>query len=228
MMGIKHARNAVKSKSIKVVLIHPEPQITKKKSHNLVAAIVEQPAVPQLVLSLGTTMEIAAICAIKLVQAVQHVLGGVTVDYVQKHNNSESVCSINELLQLLRCTISTACSKEAVDLVAEAGIVCMLHDSHQLNNIVSQMVYSRQHILCELLVQRHSQLWGRDSNVCFVDSCGEGLLRSRVLEHITFGGRRVPESTVINRRDVQILSDICDPSWDSFNSFAGGQDHGNL
>ncbi len=81
-MGIKHARNAVKSKSVKVVLIHPEPQITKKKSHDFVTTVVEQPAVPQLVLSLWTTMEIAAICTIELVQPIQHILGSVAVNYV--------------------------------------------------------------------------------------------------------------------------------------------------
>jgi len=82
MMGIKHACNSVKSKPIKHVLIHPEPQIAQKKSQNLMAAIVEQSAVPQLVLSLWTTMEVAAICSIELVQAIQHILGSVAVNYV--------------------------------------------------------------------------------------------------------------------------------------------------
>jgi hypothetical protein len=74
MMGIKHTRNAVKPKSVKVVLIHPETQITKEKSHNFMTTIVEQPAVPQLMLSFRTSMEIATIRSVKLVQTIQHIL----------------------------------------------------------------------------------------------------------------------------------------------------------
>jgi len=73
MMGIKHARNAVKPKSVKVVLVHPESQITKEKSHDFMTTIVEQPAVPQLMLTFWSTMEIAAIRAIELIQAIQHI-----------------------------------------------------------------------------------------------------------------------------------------------------------
>ena len=228
MMGIKHARNAVKSKSIKVVLIHPVSQIAEKKSYHLMTSIVEKPAVPQFMLSLWATMEIAAVCPIKLVQSIQHIFGGVTVNHIEQNRNSQAMCGINELFQLLRRTISTAWSKEAVNLVAETCVVCVLHNSHQLDDIVTQVVYSRQHILCKLLVCRHPQLWRRDSNMCFVDSSAERLLWSWVLENISFGLRGVPEPCIVDWRDVDVLSDICDPSRYTFDSFARGSDHGDL
>jgi hypothetical protein len=228
MMGIKHARNAVESKSIKLVLVHPVPQITKEKSHHLMTSIIEKSAIPQLMLSFRTTVEIAAVRPIKLVQSIQHIFGGVAVNHIEKNRNSQAMCGINKLFQFLRRTIPTAWSKEAVDLVAETCIVCVLHNSHQLDNIISQVMYSRQHILCKLLVCRHSQLRRRDSNMCFVDSNAERLLRSWVFEHISFGLRRVPESCIVDWRDVEILSDICDPSGYTFDSFAGGSYHGDL
>jgi hypothetical protein len=46
MMGIEHARNPIKPKSVKVVIVHPESQIAEQKPEDLVAPIIEQPAVP--------------------------------------------------------------------------------------------------------------------------------------------------------------------------------------
>ena len=77
-------------------------------------------------------------------------------------------------------------------------------------------------------VCRHSQLWRRDSNVCFVDSDTLSLLGSGVLEDVTFVRGRIPESCIVDGGNVEVLSDICDPGWYAFDSFAGGSDHGEL
>jgi len=228
VVSIEHARNSVKSESIKVEIVHPVTQIAQQKSQNLVATIVEQSAIPQLMGSLWSRMEIAGVGAIEFIQAIQHILGGVTVNHIQKHHNSKTVCSIDELFQVIGGTISAACSKEAVDLVTETCIVCMLHDRHELNDIVPQMLDSRQHILCELLVCRDPQLWGGNANVGFVYSNALGLLWSGVFEDISLGGGWVPESSIIDWRDFQVLGNIFDPRRNSLDSFARGGDQGKL
>ena len=48
--------------------------------------------------------------------------------------------------------------------------------------------------------------------MCFVDSYAFGLLRSRMFEDISFVRGRVPESGIVDRGDLEVLSDICDPS----------------
>jgi len=50
------------------------------------------------------------------------------------------VSGIDELLQILRGSISTARGEEVVDLVSEAGIVRVLHHSHELNDIVTEVL----------------------------------------------------------------------------------------
>ena len=67
------------------------------------------------------------------------------------------MCSINELLEVVWEAIATTRRKEAVDLISETGVVCVLHDRHQLYSVVSQMLDSRKRVLCELFVGR--DLW---------------------------------------------------------------------
>lgn len=192
------------------------------------ASVVEQSTIPQLMLSLRTTMEIAAVRAIKLVQAIQNILASVAVDHIEQNNQTKTVCGINKLFQLVGGTVSTACSKEAVDLVAETSIVCVLHDSHELDDIIAQMLYSRKHVLCELFVCRHSQFGRGNSYVCFVHTDAFWLLWSRVLEDVSFGDRRIPKSAIVDWGYREVLCHILDPCWYTLDAFARGRCHGNL
>ena len=100
-------------------------------------AVVEQTTVPQLVTALGTLMEVEVISAIKHVDPIDNILGRMAVNNIQKNHQTHAVGGINKLLQILGVSIATAGRKEIVDLVAETGIVGMLHDGHQLDGIVS-------------------------------------------------------------------------------------------
>lgn len=162
--------------------------------------------------------------AIKLVQAVENILGRVAVDNVEKNDNPQSMCGINELLEVVRGAVSAACCKEAVDLVSEAGIIGVFHDGHQLNDIVSELLDPGEHILRKLLVGRHSQFRGGDSNMRLVYSHALRLLWPRVLENISFGLGRVPEPGFVHRRYGEVLGNVFDPCWNSIDFFARGQD----
>jgi hypothetical protein len=121
------------------------------------------------------------------------------------------VRSVYQLLQVVWEAVSTAGRKEAVDLVAKAGIVRMLHDGHQLYSVVSQMLNAWENVVRELLVGSDSWLWGRDSDVCFVDTGALGLRWSLVLPYVLVG--RVPEARIVDGRDTELLGYAGDPGW---------------
>lgn len=98
MMMVKHTRHAIKSEAVKLVLVHPEPKVAQKKTHNLVVTIVEQPAVPLVVLPPTARVEIMVISAVKLVQSIKNILGGVAMDDVQQDDEAQTVSSVDELL----------------------------------------------------------------------------------------------------------------------------------
>src|SRR5690242_28446 len=152
VVGVDHACNTVEAEAIELVLVHPEPQVAEQETEDLVVTVVEQSAVPQLVSSLGALVEVLVVAAVEHVQSIQDVLGGVAVDDVQKNGNAHAVRSVNELLEIIWEAVATACSEEAVDLVAEAGVVRVLHDSHELDGVVAQVLDSWEDVLCKLLV----------------------------------------------------------------------------
>ena len=137
MVRVEHAGNTIETVSIEPVLFHPEAEVTQQETQDLVVTVVEQTAVPQLVTALGTLMEVEVISAIKLVDPIDNILGRMAVNNVKKNHQTHAVGGINKLLQILGVSIATAGREEIVDLVAETGIVGMLHDGHQLDGIVS-------------------------------------------------------------------------------------------
>ena len=171
--------------------------------------VVEQPAVPQLVSSLGALVEVEVVTAVEHVETVKHVLRCVTVHHVQQDGNAHSVRSINELLQVVWKAVAAARSEEAVDLVSETGVVRMLHDGHQLYSVVSQVLDAREDVTGELLVGRYLGLGGGDANVGFVDTCALGLGRPLVLPDVLLG--RVPEAGIVYGGDVEVLGHSGDP-----------------
>lgn len=48
---------------------------------------------------------------------------------------------------------------------------------------------------------------------------------SLILKRIPFGGRRIPEASIINRRHSQILGNTFDPSRETFDPFPTRGDH---
>jgi hypothetical protein len=214
VVSVQHARHSIETETVELVLLHPEAQIAKEEAQNFMATVVEQPAVPQLVSTLGTLVEVQVVAVIEHVEAIQYVLRRMTVHHIQQNCNAHTVGSIYQLLQIVWEAVPTACREEAIDLVSETGIVRMLHDCHQLDSVVSQMLNSRKDVLCELLVGGYSWFWRRDSDVSFIDSRALGLGRPLVLPHVFMWG--VPEACIVDGRDAEVLSDSGDPGWEAF------------
>jgi hypothetical protein len=123
------------------------------------------------------------------------------------------VCCVDQLFQIVWEAISAACRKEAVDLVAEASIVCMLHNRHQLYGIVAQVLDAGEDVVRELFVCSNSRLGGGDTDVGFVDTGALGLRRSLVLPDVLLRG--IPEARIVDGGDAELLGDTGDPGWEA-------------
>ena len=141
-MGVKHAGYTVETETIELIFFHPESKIAEEEAENLMVAVVEQPAVPQLVSTPSSAVEVKMIRVVKHVQAVKNVLRSMTVDDVEKDCDTHAVSGVYELLKLVGETVATACREEAVDLVAKTCIVGVLHHRHELDGVVAEVLDS--------------------------------------------------------------------------------------
>ena len=201
-MGVQHAGDSIEAETVKLVLVHPEAQVAQEKAEDLVTAVVEESAVPELVSALYALVKVLVIAAVELVQTVKHVLGRVTVDDIQQDGDSQAVGRVHQLFQIIGQAVATAGGKEAVDLVAETGVVGVLHDCHELNDVVAKVLYARQNVVSEFFVARDLWVGRRNADVGLVDAGAARLRRPLVLEDVAFLLGRVPEAGIVDRRDV--------------------------
>ena len=94
----------------------------------------------------------------------------------------------------------------------------MFHDSHQLDGVISQILDSTKNIAGEFPVSTDARFRCGNADVSLIDPDILRLLRPGILENIFFFGRRIPESSIINGRDSQVLGDPFDPSWQSLDA----------
>ena len=209
VVGVEHGSHTVKAEAVKSVLIHPETQVGKQETQNLVVSVVEQPTIPEFVTAFGALVEVEVVGVVEHVQPVRHILRRVRVNHVQQDCDTHAVCSVNQLLEFVRSAIATAGGEEAVDLVAERSVVGVLHDGHELDDVVSEVLDAWKYILCELLVRRDLGIRAGDTDVCLVDPGALGLWRPLVLPLVLCW--RVPEAGIVYRAHVQVLCDSLDP-----------------
>lgn len=137
--------------------------------------------------------------------------------------------SIDELLEVVWRSVAATRSEKAVDLVPKACVISMLHDGHQLNDVVSKIFYPGKDVLCKFLVGGHLGLWRGNSDVSFVNTSTLRLRRTLVLENVGCFFGRVPETSVVHGRYAEVLSHSFDPSGDALLSgVMVGHDQGDL
>lgn len=89
----------------------------------------------------------------------------------------------------------------------------MLHDCHKLDGVVSQLMNAGEGVLSKFLVGADAIFMGGNPDVCFVDTCTLWWRRSFILEDISLLRWRIPETSVINGRNGEILGDTSNPRW---------------
>ena len=149
------------------------------------------------------------------------------MNHVEEDCDTHTMGGVNQLLELVRSAVATAGSEEAVDLVAERGVVCVLHDGHKLDDVVAKVLDAWEDILCELFVGCNLGVWAGNANVCFVDPGALGLRWPLVLPLVLCG--RVPEASIVHWADTQVLCNSLDPCRKSLCSgVVVGDDHADL
>ena len=118
---------------------------------------------------LPSVIEIKSLFAIKKSKTFCLIINRMRMNDIHHHRNSESMCLINQSLELLRSTETRTQSKEVCHLIAERSVVRMFLKRHDLQGIISQVRNLRQDIQTELLKRSDLLLLSRHSDMAFID-----------------------------------------------------------
>ena len=116
---VHHAGHTIESEPVELELLHPVAKIAEQESYNLVRPIVEEAAVPEIVTSLSSLMEIEVVSSIELVETVQDVLACMGVHDIEKDSNTQSMGRVDQFFEFFRGSVSRARREEARNLVSE-------------------------------------------------------------------------------------------------------------
>ena len=88
----------------------------------------------------------------------------------------------------------------------------MLHNRHELDGVVAQLLDTREDITRKLCVGSDAIFVRRDPDMSFIDTKALGGRWGRVFELVTLFLGGIPESGIIRGGDIEILSDSTDPN----------------
>ena len=191
---VQHGGDTVKAEAVKVVLRLPVFQVGQQEVQHLVLTVVKDLGVPGGMVPLAPCVEELVVGAVKLVDALPGIFGGVGMDHVQKHRQTQLMGLVHQGLQFLRGAEAGGGGKEIGHLVAEGGIIGMLHNGHDLDGIVAQSLDPGQNPLPKFIIGTHPGLLLGHANVALIDV--EGLLRLEIpVGPVKFLLRRVDDGT---------------------------------
>ena len=119
---------------------------------NIILAVVEAQAVPGRMFVTVTGIEELIGVAAEIAEAFHFVLDGMAVDDIHDNRQPHFMGGVNELLQIFRRTAAAARGKEGADMVAEAAVIGVLLNRHNLNAVIAVFLYAGQDILGKFLV----------------------------------------------------------------------------
>ena len=182
---IKHGGDAVETETVEMVFVEPELAVGQQEVEHLILAVVKTQAVPSRMLATVALIEILAGVAGKVAQALHFVLHGMRMHDVHDDGQSQLMCLVDELLQLLRRAETAGRGEEARHMIAETAIIGMLLYGHNLDAVITVGGNARQHILTELVVRAY--LFGIlcHADVAFIYQQGRGVrTESLLLPHV--------------------------------------------
>ena len=119
MVLVHHAGDAVEAEAIELEFLHPVAEVAQQEPEDFVIPVVEEPAVPEVVASFASLMEVEVVSPVKFVQTIKNVLAGVRVDDIKENCDTQAVGSVNQLFQVFWRTVAGARRKEACYLISE-------------------------------------------------------------------------------------------------------------
>mmetsp|Transcript_35037 Transcript_35037/g.85875 ORF Transcript_35037/g.85875 Transcript_35037/m.85875 type:complete len:423 (-) Transcript_35037:169-1437(-) len=216
VVAVHHAGHAVEAEPVELELLHPVPQVGQQEAQHLPAAVVEAAAVPHPVVPLGPVVEVLAVGAVELVDAVQAVGGGVRVHDVHHHRDAVAVRCVDEVLELIRRAAPRGHGEEVGDVVPERRVVRVLLHRHELHGVVAQRGDARQHVVRKLHVAVDLGLHAGHADVRLVDAQLVRGVRPLVLELVDLLRRRVVVDAVEGDLPGGLHREL-DPSRDAVN-----------
>mmetsp|Transcript_34329 Transcript_34329/g.87789 ORF Transcript_34329/g.87789 Transcript_34329/m.87789 type:complete len:515 (+) Transcript_34329:637-2181(+) len=184
MVLVHHGGHTVKAKAVELKLVQPVARVGQQVTQRLPVTIVEAARVPHPVVALRAGVEVHAVGAIKHVDAVHDVLGGMAVHDVHQHHQAHAVRLVDHGLELVGGAAARRGRKEVGHVVAKGAVVRVLLDGHNLDGVVAIVADARQHILLEVGIRVDDGLLVGHTDVALVDAQRARALRARVLEHI--------------------------------------------
>mmetsp|Transcript_24606 Transcript_24606/g.76616 ORF Transcript_24606/g.76616 Transcript_24606/m.76616 type:complete len:642 (+) Transcript_24606:455-2380(+) len=199
---VEHGGDAVEAEAIEAVLLQPPLHVRKQEAQDLVLGVVEDLRVPIHVVPLRPAVGVAMVGAVHLGDAVHGVGGGVRMDQVHQHHDAQAVGRVDHLLELLGRARAARGREEGGHVVAEAAVVRVLGNGHELHGVVAQALDARQHVPREVQVRGDLRLEGGHAHVRLVDLDAPGLRGPRVLELVALVLGRLPKDAVKEVRGV--------------------------
>ena len=166
---IQHGGYTVKPETIEVEFFQPELQVREQKMENTGSAIVEALCTPGRVFTLAAFMEELPYGSIEHIDTLSSVLYRMRMNQIQQHTDTHVMGFVNQILQILGLAEPGTGCVEICDLVAEASIVGMLHNGHQLDGIVTGFFYMGQDNVCKLTVSTDASFFLRHTDMRFVN-----------------------------------------------------------
>ena len=127
VVKVHHACHAVEPETVEFELFHIEPQIAEEEAKDLVVSVVEQSAVPKLVVPSRSTVEVEVISSVEHIKAVKDVLASVRVNDIEQDNYTHAVGCVDEFFQFFGGAVARTCGKETGDLVSKGWKVLNRH-----------------------------------------------------------------------------------------------------
>lgn len=122
--------NSIKSESIYVVFLEEPSKIGEKEALNFIFGIIKEHWVPTGMIAFRSRMREGVICSVKHMNSVHGVIRCMWVNNVYNYFETFWMSSINQELEIKRCSWSRWDSKEACDMISKTGIIRVFLDSH--------------------------------------------------------------------------------------------------
>ena len=169
MVTIEHGGHAIEAEAVKMELREPILHVGEQKVEDAVFAVVKEFGAPSRMIPSAAAVEKLPHGAVKFMDALRLVAHGVGVYQIQQHPQAQLVGTVDEVLQLLRRAEPAGRGEKVGNLIAEAGVIGMLHNGHQLHCVVSPLGNPGQRIVRKRPIAADARLLLSHAHMGFID-----------------------------------------------------------